>query len=232
MYSGVFGITPERTAEMVVAFLSGMVQVAETDLLDLDEELYRQGEWVARPTGSALTPFEPTLTQTAKAFVVEVGEADAKLEIAEDLRDRIAAHPGTLFLLGPGTTVRAVAELLGVEKTLLGVDALVDGKSVGHDLNEQAILALLDRYPAARLVVSPIGAQGFVFGRGNLQLSPDVVRRIGVENMIVVATPAKLRGIAALHFDTGDGDLDRRIGRRGYIPVVVDYHTVRMVPVG
>jgi predicted polyphosphate/ATP-dependent NAD kinase len=232
MYSGVFGITPERTAQIVAAFLLGRLQAAETDLLDIDEERYRRGEWVARPIGSALTLFEPTLTQTAKAFVVEASEAQTKSEIADDLRDQIAARADTLFLLGPGTTVQAIAERLGIKTTLLGVDAIIGGQLVGRDLSERDILKLLDHTISAALILSPIGAQGFVLGRGNLQLSPAVIRRIGTRNIVVVATPAKLCRTPALHFDTGDTALDRELGEGGYLSVVVGYHTRRMVPVG
>jgi predicted polyphosphate/ATP-dependent NAD kinase len=231
MYSGVFGITPERTAQIVAAFLSGRLQAAETDLLDIDEERYRRGEWVARPVGSALTPFEPTLTQAAKAFVVEASEAQAKAEIADDLRDQIAARADTLFLLGPGTTVQAVAERLGVKTTLLGIDALIGGQLAGRDLSERDILELLDRTTSAALILSPIGAQGFVFGRGNLQLSPAVIRRVGTANIVVVATPAKLSRTPVLRFDTGDTELDRELADGGYLSVVNGYHTRRMVPV-
>ncbi len=232
MYSGVFGITPERVATVVVAFLEGRVQAAEADILDLDEERYRCGEWVAQPAGSALTPFEPTLTQTAKAFAVEAGEGEAKAEIADDLRKRINASRGTVFLFGPGTTVRSIAEHLGVEKTLLGIAAFLNGRLVGRDLNERTILKLLGDKKSALLVLSPIGAQGFVLGRGNLQLSPEVIRRIGTGNIVVVATPAKLQRTPVLHFDTGDTALDRELGRNGYLSVVIGYHLRRMVPVG
>ncbi|MDH3667694.1 MAG: ATP-NAD kinase family protein [Paracoccaceae bacterium] len=232
MYSGVFGITPERVAKVVFAFLEGRVQAAEADLLDLDEERYRCGEWVIRPVGSALTPFEPTLTQTAKAFAVEASEAQAKAEIADDLRDQISACRDTVFLFGPGTTVQSVAEHVGVEKTLLGIDAFLNGRLVERDLNERAILRLLGDKKNAVLVLSPIGAQGFVLGRGNLQLSPEVIRRIGTGNIVVVATPAKLQRTPVLHFDTGDAALDRELGRNGYLSVVIGYHLRRMVPVG
>lgn len=231
MYSGVFGITPERTAQLVAGFIAGRLQPVETDLLDLDEEHYRQGQWVVRAVGAALTPFEPTLTQTAKALIVEASDEEAKADIADDLRERIDARPGTLFILCPGSTVRAVADRLGVEKTLLGVDALLDGRLAGRDLSEREILDLLDGAPSAMLILSPLGAQGVVLGRGNLQLSPRVIRRIGVENILVVATPAKLQRTPVLHFDTGDPALDRELVGNGYLAVVVGRHTMRMVAV-
>jgi predicted polyphosphate/ATP-dependent NAD kinase len=232
MYSGVFGVTPQRTAEIVIGFVSGSLEFAEVDILDLDEECYRQGDWVVRLVCSARTPYEPTLTQAAKAFVIASDDATVKAEIADDLREEIAAQEGTLFLLGPGSTVREIADRLGVQKTLLGVDAVLDGALVGSDLNEREILDFLDRHPSAALILSPIGAQGFVLGRGNLQISPAVIRRIGLENITVAATPAKLGRTPVLRFDTGDTTLDQELGERAFISVVTGYHRRRLVPVG
>ncbi|GHD55578.1 ATP-NAD kinase [Thalassobaculum fulvum] len=231
MFSGVFGVTPAGTAEVVRDWLAGTLPLATVDVLDLDEERYRAGELAMRLSCRARTPFEPTRTQTAKALVVESSDAEVKAAIADYLGEEIAARPDTLFLLGPGSTVQAVAEALGLDKTLLGVDALLAGRLIGRDLDESAILALLARNPDARLIVSPIGAQGFVLGRGNLQISPEAIRRIGTGNIVVVATPAKLKRTAALRFDTGDAALDAELAGRGYLPVIVGYRRHRLTPV-
>jgi len=100
---------------------------------------------------------------------------------------------------------------------------------VGRDLNEQALLELLPKYPKRRLILSPIGAQGFVLGRGNLQLSPDVIRAIGPQNMVIVATPAKLARTPALRFDTGEAALDRELARNGHVFVTTGYRRRRVV---
>jgi predicted polyphosphate/ATP-dependent NAD kinase len=133
----------------------------------------------------------------------------------------IESRPHVLFLLGPGSTVQSIGHALNVDKTLLGIDAVADGKLVGKDLNEQQILDLLDRYDACDLILSPIGAQGFVLGRGNLQLSPEVLRKIGTGNILVVATPPKLARTPVLRFDTGDNDLDSTLAERRYWPVII-----------
>ena len=121
---------------------------------------------------SAQTPFEPAYVQAEKALITGQDEEAAKDDIAAQLREEIEARPGTLFLLGPGSTVQAVATALHVRKTLLGIDGIADGKIVGNDLAERQILDLLDRYAECKLVLSPIGAQGFLLGRGNQQLQP------------------------------------------------------------
>ena len=231
MYSGVFGITPVRTAQILFDHLAGNLDTAEVEILDIDEERYRQDEWAVRLYATARTPFEPSLTQTAKALVTGTGERDVCQDIADEVMERLEEMPGALVLLGAGSTVEAVARRLGVDTTLLGVDAVVDGRRIGADLNEHQLLRLLDAHPRCVLVVSPIGAQGFVLGRGNQQLSPEVIRRIGPANVIVLATPAKLRRTPVLRFDTGDRALDAAFARRGYLQVVTGYHLSRLVKV-
>ena len=147
------------------------------------------------------------------------------------MREDIGARPGTLYLLGPGSSVQAVARALHVDKTLLGIDAIADGKIAGKDLAERQILDLLDRHADCKLVLSPIGAQGFLLGRGNQPLSPAVIRRIGADNIVVVSTPAKLARTPCLRFDTGDAALDAALISRKFIAVVIGYHRYRMVKV-
>ena len=231
MYSGVFGVTTIRTAELIAGYARGEIPLAEVDVVDLDEDRYREDEWAIRLFCTAVTPYEPTLTQVAKALITEVSDRTIKAEIAEDLCEVIHSKPDAIFLLGPGSTVKAIANGIGVDKTLLGIDALRNGQLIGNDLNEAGILELLESDANAHLVVSPIGAQGFVLGRGNLQISPDVIRTIGIDKLIVVATPAKLQRTSGLRFDTGDADLDAEFIAKGYISVTVGFHRRRMVAV-
>lgn len=228
MYSGVFAATPAAAAEVLVGFLSGRLSLAEAEVLDLDEERYRRGEWAVRLYHAAMTPFESNLTQASKVLIDEATDAEVKEEIAIHLADEIATRADTLFILGPGSTIQAVARRLGVDKTLLGIDAVAGGALVGRDLNEKGILDLLDRYPDRRLVLSPIGAQGFVLGRGNLQLGPAAIRAIGRDDIIVVATPAKLARTPRLRFDTGDSRLDAELIGDGFLPVVIGRRRRRM----
>jgi predicted polyphosphate/ATP-dependent NAD kinase len=231
MYSGVFGITPARTALILMRYLAGEIGLARAEIVDLDEERFRAGEWSVRLYMSAMTPHEPTYVQTAKALIAGADEDAVKDEIAAQLREDIAARPGTLFLLGPGTTVQSIGRALHVDKTLLGIDAVTSGRVVGKDLAEQDILSLLDRYAECKLVLSPIGVQGFVLGRGNQPLSPAVIRRIGASNIVVIATPAKLARTPGLRFDTGDNFLDSDMISRKFFEVIIGYHRTRLVKV-
>jgi predicted polyphosphate/ATP-dependent NAD kinase len=228
MYSGVFATTPAAAAEVMVGFLAGRLALAEAEVLDLDEERYRRGEWAVRLYHAAMTPFEASLTQASKMLIDEASDAEVKEEIGAHLAEEIANSPDTLYLLGPGSTVQAVTRCLGVEKTLLGIDAVAGGALAGRDLDGKDILALLAGYPDRRLILSPIGAQGFVLGRGNLQLGPEAIRMIGRDNIIVVATPAKLAHTPCLRFDTGDRGLDALLAGDGFMPVLVGYRRRRM----
>jgi predicted polyphosphate/ATP-dependent NAD kinase len=229
MYSGVFGVTPARTAEILMRYLAGEIGLADGEIIDLDEEKYRRDEWAVRLYMKARTPFEPSYVQTAKAIIVGADEDAVKADIAAHLCEEIDARPETLFLLGPGSTVQAVGRALDIDKTLLGVDAVAHRQIVGKDLNERQILDLLARYRQRKLVLSPIGAQGFLLGRGNQQLSPTVIRCVGAENIIVVATPAKLARTSLLRFDSGDSTVDSDMISRKFLPVVVGYHRTRLV---
>lgn len=231
MYSGVFGTNPVRTAEIVCAFLQDQLTTAQAEVLDLDEARYREGEWNVRLYHAALTPYKPMHTQLAKAVIEETGDAAIKDAISTYLLEEFERDKTELVLLGPGSTVKSVGDRWGIDKTLLGIDAVVAGKLVGKDLNENEILHLLDEFEKRKLVLSPIGAQGFVLGRGNLQLSPGVVSAIGLENIIVIATPAKLARTPELRFDTGSTTLDAELARERYLRVVIGYRRRRLVRV-
>ncbi len=110
-----------------------------------------------------------------------------------------------LYILGPGTTTRAIATRLGLPKTLVGVDVITRQALVAADVSERQLLALLAEHPA-RIVVTPIGGQGFLFGRGNQQISPQVIQKVGRENIILVCLQSKLNALRGqpLLVDTGD----------------------------
>lgn len=208
MYSGIFATTPAAAAEIVRRL--GEASCTDAEVLDVDEEAYRNNTLATTVYGIAATPALPDLRQTAKWASDGSSEARNQEEIARFIVEIM--RPGILYLLGAGSTTAAVTGLLGLEGTLLGVDAVCDGRLVGVDLNEAGILSVLEKHPAAKIVVSPIGAQGFVLGRGNQQFSPAVIRRTGPENLIVIATPAKISRTPSLYIDTGDPELNAAFG--------------------
>ena len=224
VYSAVFSYNPRAAAALLDAFVDGS-DVSEEEVLDIDEDAFRQGRVDSRHYGFLLVPEDDRLLQGGKE------SSSSSAEAREDLAAAVVEQfePSTLYLLGSGTTMRSVAEELGTDKTLLGIDAVVDGRLVGSDLDERAILKLLETYPRARIVVTPLGGNGFIFGRGNKQFMAEVLRKVGRENITVIADRAKLLAIKNLHVDTGDADLDAALS--GYIEVLVGRDHVKTMAV-
>jgi len=220
IHSAVYATTPVSAGELAALYLHDRpeaVRVREAEVMDIDEEAFRSGRVSARLYGYLSVPYERTMVQCAKAGGCAGEEADLRA-IAADVVSGMAAD--VVYLLGPGTTTRAVADLLEVPKTLLGVDAVRDGRLVGADLSEAAILALLGPGVEARIVVTVIGGQGHIFGRGNQQLSATVIRRVGPDRVIVIASETKLLSLAGgpLLVDSGEAELDAAFA--GYRQVV------------
>ena len=227
MHSGVFGVNPVIVSEIMQEFLDDRLRTSLVEIMDLDEDLYRKGQWKVRLFGQARTPHEPNYIQAGKLMIESESDDEVKEGIAEHVQDKLGAMGDRLWILGSGSTLETIAKRLHIEKTLLGVDAVLGGQVVARDANERTLLGLLDRYPKAVLVLSPIGAQGFVLGRGNLQLSPEVIRKIGLDNIIITATPSKLARTPVLRVDTGDADLDRELDGRSFF-VVTGYRQVTL----
>ncbi len=221
MYSAVFCNTPASCGELVYKYISGETKIKDAEILDIDEDAYRRNTLKIKLYGFAKTPYVDNLVQSSKTEYGYEDEED-KEAIGEYFSEIV--EPDTLYILGAGTTIAKIAEKLGAKKTLLGVDAYFNGHLVGVDLDERGILDLLDRYPRVKLVVTPIGTQGFVFGRGNQQISVEVLRKIGKENIIIVATPLKLSSIHKLKIDIDGGEF-----LRGYYRVLVGYGKYKMM---
>jgi len=229
MHSGVFGINTSATAKMLYEFINKRLTIGDAEIMDIDEELYRRGEWKVRLFGVARGIVEPTYIQVGKACFESVSDDEVKDEIAEHINDEMKKYPDWLFLFCAGGTIDYIAKKLNIQHTLLGIDAIYQRQLVGKDVNEEQILMLLEKYPKTKILISPIGAQGFILGRGNLQLSPPVINKIGIDNVIVVATPSKLMHTPILRVDTGDKKLDHLFATQGYLMVVIGYRLSRVM---
>src|SRR5262249_35830848 len=215
MRSGVFGTRPEQAGDAAGRYLAhpdrfGLVEREVLDAPDaaLESELF----------ATAQVPSVPDRLQRGKATAT--GPADAGLiALCEEMARNL--EPGRMYLFGPGTTTERIMEALGLTGTLLGVDAVRDGAPVGADLDEEGLLRLLGEGVEATLVLGVIGGQGFLLGRGNQQISPRVLRRLGTDNLVVVAGADKAEAPdpAVLPVDLGDGDDDRILD--GYVRVHV-----------
>ena len=220
MFSAVFAINPRAAAEIVDKFIKETVEIQENEVLDINEESFREGILDSRLYGYLNVPKVKNLLQAGKDGS-KIGRSieENKHEIAQHVIENL--DDDTLYLLGPGTTVKAITDQLKLTKSLLGVDALYNDKIVGIDLNERGILELLDKYKEARIIVSPIGGQGFIFGRGNKQITPKILNMIGKNNIKIVSTEEKIKGLRCLMVDTGDIKTDQML--KGLAKVIIGY---------
>lgn len=226
MQSAVFTNRPEDLGDMLMTFaVSGVTKEAE--VLDVNEDAFRAGVVEAKLYGIALVPDDSANLQPGKTSYHSGTADDEAAEIGQYIADSM--EQGVLYIIGPGSTTAAIAKAMGEEKSLLGTDAYIDGKLLVRDGGEKELLQALERSARAMIVVSPIGAQGFFFGRGNQQISARVIERVGRENVIVVASPSKLKDTPSLRVDTGDGRLDDSL--RGRLRVVTGYRRKRLVDV-
>lgn len=229
IHSGVYAITPKAAGRVVEMLVKGeLVTLADADVMDIDEDAFRQGTVKAKRYGEMQTPSEVRYMQAVK----NGGKETDELVLAD-----IAAHvvsqmdEDTFYIMGSGSTVEAIMEEMGLENTLLGVDLIKNQTLVAQDLTAKQLLELTHDQ-STKLVITLIGGQGHIFGRGNQQLSPVLIRAIGKENIIVVATKTKLQALNSrpLICDTGDGELDDEL--TGYIKVTTGFNDHIMYAVG
>ena len=231
MHSGCFAASPKAAAEALSSWLIGDLLLASTEVLDLDEDLYRQGKWVVRLYAEAITPSSPRWMQGSKQRIEASGEEDTTEGLADHIRELLVSDD-RMLIWGSGGTLRKIAQMNEFEPTNLGIDATIGNEQVGTDLSESDLLELLSEHDGpTTLLLSPMGGQGFLIGRGNLQLSPQVLRLIGIENILGVVTPAKLLSVRRLRIETGDPELDADFADMRYMKVLQGYRTTRVLPV-
>ena len=215
MQSGVFTTSPEAAGDLAAMLLAEdpRATLRPAEVLDIDEEALRAGHIAPRLFGMATIPHERRLVQSPKARGLSGdGAVDAAAEVAAEMQ------PGTLYLIGPGTSAKAVLRALGLEGALLGIDAVLDGRLVGSDVGERDILGLAEGRPL-HIVLGVVGGQGFLFGRGNQPITPAVIARAGRDGITVLANQEKLLALPeqALLVDTGDPEVDGMLS--GFIRV-------------
>ena len=231
MHSGCFAASPKAAAEALSSWLIGDLLLASTEVLDLDEDLYRQGKWVVRLYAEAITPSSPRWMQGSKQRIEASGEEDTTEGLADHIRELLVSDD-RMLIWGSGGTLRKIAQMNEFEPTNLGIDATIGNEQVGTDLSESDLLELLSEHDGpTTLLLSPMGGQGFLIGRGNLQLSPQVLRLIGIGNILGVVTPAKLLSVRRLRIETGDPELDADFADMRYMKVLQGYRTTRVLPV-
>jgi predicted polyphosphate/ATP-dependent NAD kinase len=222
MHSGVYAVSPESAADIVLALINGrLVDVDLAEVRDIDEAAFRQGRVSSQYYGELLVPRVGGFLQHVKAGGREVEEL-----VVADIAEEVIAEmdPKALYLVGPGSTTQGVMLALGLDNTLLGFDLVCDRQLLAKDLNANAIaMAIAGHRGPVKVLITAIGGQGHILGRGNQQLSPELIRNIGRENFMVLATKTKISGLAGrpLLVDSNDLALDK--SWEGYIRVVTGY---------
>ena len=179
----------------------------------------------------AMTPESPRWMQGTKQRVEASGEEEIVEGLADHIRE-ILMVDNHLIIWGSGGTLRTIGEMVGMNPTVLGIDASIGSKQIGTDLNESDLLKLLSEHEGeVTILLSPMGGQGFLIGRGNLQLSPEVLRTAGIDSVLGICTPAKLLTVRRLRIETGDSDLDAEFAGKRYMKVLQGYRTTRVLPV-
>ncbi|MDY6986367.1 MAG: ATP-NAD kinase family protein [Candidatus Thermoplasmatota archaeon] len=219
MHSACFATSAKNAGTLAYMHLKGSLSTREAEVMDIDEEAFRDNRISAKLYGFLKVPYEEHMMQSAKAGGT-TWEADAMKGIALEVLDIMESN--CYYILGPGTTTGSIAEELGFEKTLLGVDIVYNRKLIAKDVNEKEILSTIDD-KKAKIIVAVIGGQGFIFGRGNQQISAEVIKKVGKENIIIVATERKILSLGGrpLLVDTGDEGVNEML--RGYARVITDY---------
>jgi len=223
IHSAVYAVSPTHAGELVKSIIEGKAaRLAESDVMDIDEVAFRQGVVKARRYGGLWVPQDNEHMQALKEGGVE-HEAIQLQDMASSVIDQM--QDDALYFIGSGTTPAAIMEELALENTLLGVDLVINQQLIASDLSEQQIIQYLDdnSEQKAYIVITVIGGQGIILGRGNQQFSPEVIRRIGTDHILYLATAEKIRRLEGkpLRVDSGDETLNSALS--GMVRVLTGY---------
>lgn len=220
IHSPVYTVSPEAAGELAYTFLSNLpLSIVHQEVIDIEEEAFRNDEILTKVYGYLKVPYDEAHLQNLKSpsrQSEENAQISAALQVIDDMDEDV------YYIIGSGSTTRGILNELNLPSTLLGVDIIKNKKFVAKDVYEQQILDIITDQPT-KLVVTPMGGQGYLLGRGNQQLSDKVLDKITKENLIILATPLKLDALKKrpLLVYTGNEAMDRKIS--GYYRVIVGY---------
>lgn len=229
IHSGVYAVTPPAAGEVVAMMVKGeLVSEVDAEVRDIDEDAFRAGRVLAKSFGEMRVPDELGYVQAVKMGGKESDELVLD-DIAAHIQDIMNEEPNTLFVMGSGSTVAGIMASQQLQNTLLGVDVVQGGSVIATDVTARQLLDITANKPC-KLVITLIGGQGHIFGRGNQQLSPTFLRQLSKDEMLIVATKAKLRALDGrpLRLDTGDTELDEAL--TGYFSVITGYRDKVLYP--
>jgi len=228
IHSAAYAINPRKAGDLAKKFLlADSASTNEVEVIDIDEEAFRRESVKTKLFGYLKTPAEKNFLQVKKASSIKSDE-QAQWDIAHFIVENM--EKDTFYIIGPGSTTRPIMQLLNLPYTLLGVDLIYNKKLVKNDVAEQELLDTL--FGCCKIIITPIGGQGYLLGRGNQQISAKVVERVGKANIIVVSTRSKLQKLKGKPFlvDTNDASLDKAL--EGYVGVITGFREKVMNKIG
>lgn len=223
IHSGVFASHPQAAGVLALKYLSGEeLELVDGEVMDIDEEAFRAGVVTTRLYGVMRVPSAPEFVQMTKSGGSQAPEQEVLLGIAERIAEEMKENPETFYIIGSGSTLSPIMEVLGLPNSLLGIDVVRNQELIAQDANERKILELIQGQPA-KIIVTVIGSQGYVFGRGNQQISAEVIRQVGRENILIAATRSKIETLQGrpLLVDTGDPEVNSWFS--GYVRVITSF---------
>jgi len=229
IHSAVYALNPKNAGELISQYLKGKIKDnREAEVMDINEDLFRQNILEAKLYGYLNIPNERKMVQNLKS-----GRGYSEQSSIDMLSNYLSntLTGDILYIIGPGSTTRAIMEKMGLDNTLLGVDLVYDRRVIKNDATEKDILEALDKYQKAKIIVTVIGGQGYIFGRGNQQISADVITKVGTENIIIAASKDKMISLfgCKLYVDTGVESVNKALC--GYYKIVTGYEDYVMFQV-
>ena len=221
IHSGVYASHPRAAGTIAYKYLTDEhMESIEAEVMDIDEEAFREGEVTARLYGYMNIPLEPELVQVQKS-----GGVGSEEDALDGISDRVLEEmeDDVFYIVGSGTSIRPIMDKLNLKNTLLGIDIIKNKKLIASDVSESEILKIIGD-DKAKIIVTVIGGQGYIFGRGNQQISSEVIKRVGKDNIIIVASKNKILSLDGrpLLVDTGNDEVNSMF--KGYMKVLTSYY--------
>lgn len=220
IHSPVYAINPTMAGKMALKYLKGnMKSITEAEVMDIDEDAFRKNQVRTKLYGYLSIPSEEHFFQNKKA-PTPFKENISKEAIAQYVIDQM--ENDIVYIIGPGSTTEGIITNMNLDNTLLGVDIVQNKILLKKDATEEEILDIV-RTHKCKVIITPIGGQGYLFGRGNHQLSDKVIKVVGKDNIMVVSTESKIRALKFKPFyvDTGNEAVDNMLS--GYVRVIIGY---------
>lgn len=220
IHSPVYAITPEDAGALAYDYLNDIpFTFSDKEVIDIEEEAFRHDEIKTQIFGFLKVPEDKEHLQVVKS---PTPQSDAAAQVSAALQVIDEMEEDVFYIIGSGSTTSKILEELDMPVTQLGVDIIKNGEFIAKDVYEQQILEIIDDHPT-KLIVTPMGGQGYLFGRGNQQLSDKVLEKIKKDDILVVSTPGKINTLFGrpLLIYTGNSDIDQKLS--GYYKIIVGY---------